>query len=313
MARQNRKDKVTITFHYLVRNIEDERGEIVNEPIALSDFREAIERIVKTPPIDTSTQAGVDKLRFGTTVPVTALSEIEANMFFGSYQGVYTGHSYENTAKGTIPYNSASLRTFHFIVYWSKPRGRVYISTQYLGQFGDYTGLKNTIIRAFKNRKGLDAHSFRNISTAFEKVEAKEIRVEYARKGKDAGTPNTFNAGTTIVLRKVGEGGNFADQTRQKLFPVFAGPKDKIRAAVAKILREDQLIAISDDDILDCTVIAEIDGSERRYHFLNDSNVATSFPVAVGMTVEGHPDPEQLQKAMRSLLKVQVIAKSENV
>lgn len=313
MGRRNNKDKVTVTFHYLTRTIEGPNGEAASVPIAIEEFESAMQVIANTPQIDTTTQAGVDKLRFGSTVPVVTLAKVEDNLYFGAYKGVYTGHSYENTARGIIPHDSASLRKFFFIAYWSKPKGRVYIATQYLGQFGDYTGLKNTIIKAFANRKGLDAHSFRNSATAFQKVIAKEIIVEYLRKGADAGKANAFSRGATIAIKKGGNAEEFAEQTRKRLFPLIDGPKDKIRKEVAKILREDQLIDVKDDDILNCTVIAEVDGFVRRYHFINDSAYATSFPVAVGMSADGHPDPAQLQIAMRSMLKNDILVKSENV
>lgn len=209
LARRNRKDKVTVSFHYLTRVIEGDSGEPENVPFTASEFKDAMDQIAATPKIDTSTQAGVDKLRFSPTVPTENLSEIEHGLYFGTYQGIYTGHTFQNTAKGEIPYNSASLRTFCFIAYWSKPNGRVYIATQYLGQFGDYTGLKTTITRAFSNRKGIDSHSFRNASTPFQKVKAKEISVEYMQAGSDAGKPNSFGSVATIVLKRSGYGSDF--------------------------------------------------------------------------------------------------------
>ena len=313
MPRHNRKDKVTVTFHYLTRILQEDDGELTTVPLSLDEFKSAMASIAATPPIDVSTQAGVDKLRFGSTVPVSDLQEVETNLFFGSYKGIYTGHSYENTARGLIPYNSASLRKFYFIAYWSKPKGRVYIATQYLGQFGDYTGLKNTIIRAFKNKKGLTAHSFRNGATAFQKVVAKEITVEYLRKSSDSGKSNAFNKGAVIVLKKGGNAEEFAEATRKRLFSIIDSPKEKIKKEVAKILREDQLIDVNDDDILNCSVLAEVDGSERRYHFITESSYATPFPLSVGLSVDGHPEPDQLLTAMRLMLKEQILKKSENV
>ncbi|WP_332756848.1 hypothetical protein [Sphingomonas sp. LB2R24] len=285
----------------------------MNMPFSVAEFKEAMDRIVATPKIDTSTQEGVDKLRFSPTVPIDNFTEIEPNLYFGTYQGIYTGHTYQNTAKGEIPYNSASLRTFYFMAYWSKPKGRVYVATQYLGQFGDYTGLKNTISRAFSNKKGVESHSFRNNSTAFQKVKAKEISVEYMKSGSDAGTANSFGNVATIVLKRSGDGNDFAEATRKRLFSIFDGPKDKIKTEVAKILRENRLTSIADSDVINCTVLAEIDGAERRYHFINDSNYATQFHVSVGMDLHGHPEPTQLQTAMRNMLMDEILAKSENV
>lgn len=304
---------MTVSFHYLTRVVEGNNGETKSVPFTEAEFKEAMARIAATPKIDTSTQEGVDKLRFSTTVPVENFKELEANLYWGTYQGVYTGHTYQNTAKGEIPYNSASLRTFYFLAYWSKPKGRVYIATQYLGQFGDYTGLKATIMRAFSNKKGIISHSFRNNAIAFQKVKAKEISIEYMKSGSDAGTPNSFGNIATIVLKRSGDGSDFAEAARKRLFSIFDGPKDKIKTEVAKILRENKLTSVSDNDILNCTVLAEVDGSDRRYHFINENNYATQFEAQVGLDSHGHPEPSQLQAMMRNMLKDDILKKSENV
>lgn len=312
MARRNRKDKVTVSFHYLTRTVEASDGEPTHSPFTVAEFNEAMDAILAIPPIDTSTQEGVDKLRFTSVVPIQGLKEVEPHLFFGTYTAVYTGHTYQNTAKGEIPYNSASLRDFGFIAYWSKPKGRIYLATQYLGQFGDYTGLKTTVIRAL-NKKGVESHSFRNSTTAFQKVKAKEISIEYMKSGSDAGTSNSFGNIATIVLKRSGDGSDFAAETRKRLFSLIESPKDKIKSEVAKILRENRLTSVADEDIINCTVLAEVEGSERRYYFINDSNFATQFPVSVGMDIHGHPDPDQLQAAMRNLLKSEILKKSEDV
>lgn len=189
----------------------------------------------------------------------------------------------------------------------------MYIATQYLGQFGDYSGLRNTIERAFTNRKGVESRSFRNDSTAFEKVNAEEIVIEYLKPGSNAGAANNFGNISTIVLKKSGDGTQFAAATRKRLFSIFKSPKDTIKAEVAKILKEDQLISVSDKDILNCTVLAEVDGSKTKYYFINDSNRATHFELSVGLDEHGHPAPEQLKSVMREILKNRILKKSENV
>jgi len=313
LPRRNRKDKVTVSFHYLTRTVEGDDGEPKNAPFSVHEFNEAMERLAAMPPIDTSTQDAVDKLRFSSTAPVEDVIEVEPGLHFGKYKAIYSGHTYHNTAKGEIPYNSASIRNFYFIAYRSNSSGRVYIATQYLGQFGDYSGLRNTIERAFTNRKGVESRSFRNDSTAFEKVNAEEIVIEYLKPGSNAGAANNFGNISTIVLKKSGDGTQFAAATRKRLFSIFKSPKDTIKAEVAKILKEDQLISVSDKDILNCTVLAEVDGSKTKYYFINDSNRATHFELSVGLDEHGHPAPEQLKSVMREILKNRILKKSENV
>lgn len=313
MPRRNRKDRVTVSFHYLTRVIEGGDGEPKNVPLSATEFKEAMERVAATPQIDTSTQEGVDKLRFSSTAPVENLIEIEPELYFGNYKGIYTGHTYHNTAKGEIPYNSASVRNFYFIAYRSSSSGKVYLATQYLGQFGDYTGLCNTITRAFSDKKGIESRSFRSASTEFEGVKAKEIVIEYMNPGINAGNPNSFGKKSTIVMKRSEDGAGFEEATRKRLFSLFKGPKDKIKAEVAKILRENQLISVSDSDIIDCTVVAEVDGRTTKYYFINDSNRATHYEIQVPLDEHGHPNAESLKVTMRNILKNSIIKKSEDV
>lgn len=97
------------------------------------------------------------------------------------------------------------------------------------------------------------------------------------------------------------------------MFLIFDGPKEKIKSEVAKILRENKLTAVSDSDIANCTVLAEVEGSEHRYYFINESSFATQFPVSVSINADGHPDIGQLKMVMRQMLMTHIISKSENV
>lgn len=115
LARGNRKDKVTVSFHYLTRVVQDSEGEPKLTKVTAAEFKVAMDKVAALPPSDTSTQEGVDKLRFSSTVPVENLSEIEPNLYFGTYKAIYTGHTYHNTAKGEIPCNSASIGHFTFL------------------------------------------------------------------------------------------------------------------------------------------------------------------------------------------------------
>lgn len=314
MGRSAKNEAVTVSFHYLVRVVKEEGKEPVNNPISEKDFKEAMAALQAMPAPTFSTQKEVDDLRFSSTVPIYSLVEIEADTYFGMYKGVYSGHSYENTARGIIPHNSASLRKFYFIVHRSSLSGRVYIGAQYLGQFGAYVELRNTIVRAFTRRKGIEAHSIRSNNHYFQKAQAKEIVVEYMRKGANAAKPNTFNQGPkTFVIKSTGSGDEFAAATRRRLFSIFDGPKEKIRSEVAKIIREADLLSIADDEILNCTVVASVEGSTKRYSFINEGKFATQFPIAVGRTPDGHPIEDDAKKAMRDLLKERVLKKAENV
>lgn len=314
MGRKAKKEAVTATFHYVVRVDVNDNDEPIDTKIGMQEFHDAMQRLAAMPAPDLSTQEAVDKLRFSTTVPIFGLSLVEPDLYFGMYKGVYTGHTYENTARGIIPYNSASLRQFYFIVYRSASSGRVYIGTQYLGNFGSYTELKNTITRSFTNKKGLDVRSFRNTYSSFQKVDAQEIVVEYMRSGENAGASNTYGRGPkTVVLKKSGDGLDFASETRKRLFSKMSGPVAEIKAEVAKILSEAELVTVSDNDILNCTVIAQTDGKTKTYHFINESIFATPFPISVLMTVDGHPDPAQLKPLMIKLLKEEILKKAENV
>src|SRR5688572_7219133 len=70
------------------------------------------------------------------------------------------GHSYRNSSKGEISADSINQRRFHFLLYLAES-GRVYIGTQYLGNFGAYEPLRRTIIELFSGSQAIHSHTFR--------------------------------------------------------------------------------------------------------------------------------------------------------
>lgn len=312
MARGKRNEKVTTTFHFLMR-VKKDGEKSVPVPISLNEFTAAMAELMAMPPVDTSTQAAVDKIRFAPTAPVQNVQKIDNNLYFGKYKAVYSGHAYENTARGLIPHDSASLRTFSFLVYRSHASGRIYVATQYLGQFGDYVGLARTIKDSFANKKGLESHSIRSVSNSFQQVKAKEVVVDYMRQPDKISKSNAFGKRATVVIKSTGDGTEFQEEARKRLFGLLGGPIEAVKKEVAKILKEDQLISISDADIINCTVLADVNGAEKRYYFINDNSFATHFNLGVSPGLDGHPDEDQVKKQMLALLQNEIIAKSQHV
>jgi hypothetical protein len=312
MPRQKR-EPVSVSFHYLAKETKDRKGAIACHPFSRQDFAALSGRILNLPPLDLSDERIKDQMRFKAMVPLERPEQINDRTLFGAYRASYWGHAYENTARGMIPADSLSLRPFFYMLYLSES-GRIYIGTQYLGQFGGYTGLKNTLIRLLPEHENVTAHSFRIDSVAYKDVHPKEVRVSVARKGDTIATGNAFSESAIIAFKKQGRRDiGFEEDVKKHLLPHFGKSRNEVRKAVAAILSANELIDVSDDEIADCTIIADVNGRTRNIYMIEQGSFASQFHIDVPFNADGHPLREATKKAMLSLLKENIIARGEDV
>lgn len=204
MPRQ-KQEAVSVSFHYLTKETRDQKGAIACHPFSEQEFAALTTRILELPAVNLTDEKIKDRLRSKTMVPLEHPERVSRRTLFGAHRASYWGHAYENTARGIIPADSLSLRPFFYLLYLSES-GRIYIGigTQYLGQFGGYTGLKNTLIRLLPDSENVTAHSFRMDSIAYKDLHPKEVRVSVARKGGTIASGNAFSDSALIAFRKQG-------------------------------------------------------------------------------------------------------------
>jgi hypothetical protein len=113
---------------------------------------------------------------------------------------------------------------------------------------------------------------------------------------RDSSRDEEFNATvTTKVLAKLGQ----SDAMLKK--------------AVADMLAGNEMLALRDDDIENCTVIATVNGKNRTINVIEAGHFATRFPLEIAEYIKGHPDRSKSKTAMMKLLKEQIISRTEHV
>jgi len=122
---QQKREAVTVSFHYLTRQREDDEGAIETTPISESEFTRLVDDLGSIGSVDLNDEKIKDQVRLKKIVPVENVESISNRLCFGLYRAAYWGHAYDNTAVGKIPADSISLRPFYFLLYLSKD-GRLF-------------------------------------------------------------------------------------------------------------------------------------------------------------------------------------------
>lgn len=309
MAR-TKNEAVTATFHYLVREL-GEKDNRVPSPLTLLEFKSLSGRLAARPAPNLAHEEEMDRIRYRLEVPTETIEQVNDRTVFGQFYASYWGHSYNNTARGKIPADSVSLRPFFFLMYLSES-GKLYLGSQYLGQFGSYMGLMNTIRNMIPNADHVAAHTFRLDADDFKQAEATEVRVTISRRSSSIAAPNVFRQGGIVTFKKGAKADGFEADVADNLFPFLGSSPDKVKKAVADMLNDSQLLDVEDDDIQDCTVIARMDGRRKVIHMLQPGSFATRFNLDVGLTADGHPKRDEAKKALVHLLTDRIIPRSEN-
>ncbi|MGU3468790.1 hypothetical protein ACLBXO_28485 [Methylobacterium sp. C33D] len=312
MPRRVKKESVSVSFHYLIRRRSDQQGETKIIPFSMADFDHLQENMEDQDPIDFDDQESVDRLRFSSEIILLNLTRENSRTISGTFKNPYSGHAFENTHKGKIPAESVSLRPFHFLLYLSEG-GRIYIASQYLGQYGGYIALQNTIQRMLPKYEDIESRTFRSDTLSLKKAEAKEIRVTLSRQSSSIAKYNPFQQDSIVTFKKQSKNDGFETEVSEKIFPYFGRRNADIQKVVADVVNQNELMDVKDTDISDCTIIAKINGRTKTIYMLDDGNFATKFPINVQLDTDGHPDLPQTKNEMIRVLTQGIIAKSENV
>ncbi|WP_140420472.1 hypothetical protein [Novosphingobium sp. B 225] len=312
MSKIRARDRVTASFHFLnIKIPSEDGGDATYEGFDSYQIEEFKSRLLTLPTLDLSDEGVRNSLRTKKLVPIDELCQIDERTFFGKYRGAYWGHGYENTHAGYIPPESISLRPFYFLLYFSTD-GKIYLGTQYLGQFGSYTALKNSLFRIFTGNYEISAHSFRSEAANLENVQPKEVRIVVSSSSKNANSDNIITSERLTVLKSLGRGSHTQSSIKTALVVNHKNP-EKLREEVSKILRQDKIISFDDDDIVDCVIVAELNGRPFVLHFMEEGIRATKFEIKKIMyELDGHPGKSCVKDGMIEILEKNVLSKGEN-
>lgn len=311
MAKKN-KEEVSVSFHSLIRQKKSKNKELESVEISLDEFQLLIDAIKRRPKCDMGDDDVLTRLRYGLEVSLESSKVINERTFFGVYRAPYTGHAFDNSAKGKISADSVNLRPFHYLLYLGIS-GKIYLGSQYLGHYGAYQAISNTIRGMMLDGGTVHSQTFRLDAYDYQNIDAKEVKVTFVKKPAIISSKNLFGTGGMIAVKKVGKDDGFEQKVAERLFPLIGRRPETIKMEVAKLLSENELFEVSDDDIENCTVIANVNGKQKTIYLLEGGNFATKFPISVPLNEDGHPLYEETQSAMLKVLQEQIIAQAQNV
>jgi hypothetical protein len=306
-----KKETVTVSFHYLMREGADGGDEEI-KPFTQEDFENLLKSIAEQPMPDMTNQSTFERVRYGSLVPFSELKRKNARCAFGKFKAPYSGHSFENSEKGKITADSVNQRTFNYLLYLSN-NGRIYVGAQYLGNYGGWLPLSGAIKKFLGQPSKIASASFRNELAYLEGASPKEIEVSIHRQPDKISADPSLVRKTKISFQREEKGDQFEQDTKDNLFPLFGKNSSTIKKELVKSLKKNGLTEISDDEITDCVMIAEVNGKEKRFYFLDQINIATRFPIDVSIDKDGHPDTDQTQDKMYKLLEKEIISKIASV
>ena len=310
MAKRKREE-ATVSFHYLIREKRAEGVAPETVPFTDEQFASFCERLIALPDIDLSDDDTCKYLKTTINAPVEKCEQVNERTLFGRFRSLYSGHAYDNTDVGEIPDSSVSLRPFFFLAYLSES-GRIYVGSQYLGQFGGYSALYRTLRDFLPD--GVVSHSFRHDATSYKGAKPKELRVNFSRKPSEiTDTPKFGQRGAMSFKQTSSKDEEFNTTVSTKLLAKLGQSDAILKKAIADMLSGNELLDIRDDDIEDCTVVATVNGRNKTINVIEAGHFATRFQLEIEDYIKGHPDREKSKAAMLKLLEKQIIEKSENV
>lgn len=304
-------EEATCSFHYLVREKREEGKVPEIVPFTEADFQKFCGHLLAQKDIDLTDKDTCVRLKAAINAPVENCEMLDKRTVFGRFRALYSGHAYDNTDVGEIPDSSVSLRPFFFLAYLSES-GRIYVGSQYLGQFGGYSGLFRTLRNFLPDT--VVSHSFRHDGASYRNAKPKEVRVNFSRKPSDISGATKFGQrGAMTFKRTSSKDEEFNTTVSTKILAKLGQSEAQMKKAVAEMLAGNEMLALRDDDIEDCTVLATVNGKNRTINVIEAGHFATRFPLDITEYIKGHPDRAKSKDAMIKTLKEQIISRSERV
>ena len=308
MSKKYKPAEVTVSFHYLVRQIKTD-GEILEEaPITKSEFDGVFKHLENVKEQTLHDSSFNEKVRYRLSAIIKSVEKYDGRFISGMYETSYWGHSFNNSVKGKIPADSLNLRQFFFLLYLSNS-GHLYIASQYLGTYGGYTAIKNTLLESFTNPNEISAHSF-NIAGNLDEVSPRQIEIKFSRQESSITKLSSFgNIGALVIKKQSRTDDEFENTIRQRLFKHSNKKPAELRKQVAELLKSQDLLEIKDEEIEDCTVIAMLRGKRKVIHLLDEGSFASRIPVNVALDSDGLPEYGPLKTEVSKILKSTIIAR----
>ncbi len=305
-----KNEEVSASFHYLARIKKDGDQEVI-VPFTVAEFAALFNAMKAQKTFNLKSEADIERLRSLKEAPLENLDQLNDRTLIGTFRASYTGHGYDNTEKGRISASSVNLRPFHFVLYLSES-GLIYIGSQYLGMFGGYRILRETLTGFLPDRKGVRSISFRLGASYYKNAVPKEIRVNVANKATSISGHGSLGGKMMITLTRSSKEDPLIERVRQSIIPQFGKSQRAIKEAVAGLMSQSDVLAIDDDDVIDCTVLADVNGKSTTIYMFDNGSRATRFPLDIKVDDDGHPACDDTCNEILNALNDHVIKVTED-
>lgn len=294
MAKKQRTNQVTASFHYFLKR---QRGQPDSEAqgFTAGDFQRLVTRMRDVDPIDFDDEREIRRIKSGDNIPLLRVTQITENRFFGQFEGAYYGQEYRNTRLGTIDADSLNLRKFHYVVDYRRD-GKIVLGIQYIGNFGDYDGIRSCFIKILQDENHIvSPTSITSLRNEIGDGEPIELKVSLRRQNPIAGGGSIFSRSGVYAVKRSDYGDDFSRDIRESLLNRVRGTVDAKKSAIAQIMSQGDFMEVNEDDIQDCTVLVRKDGHQYTVYLLGDNSLATKFPLSVQVPQNGLLDYGQVQ------------------
>ena len=299
---KKREEAVTATFHFLER-VTDEG---VSSRFSEAQFKNLAARISSLPKLDLNDKWVAERVKAKFMAPLGSIKLVDARTAFGEFEAAYSGHAYQNHMKGKIPAESINLRPFFYLLYLTE-KGRIIIGAQYLGLYGGYEGLKNTICDFLGDPSTIKSHVIRLGASSYRNAKPVAVNINVANRPSSIAKGSSFGQRAAVTFKKLSADDGFEEHVAQSVFPAIEQGSTAIRNAVAALANETDLMTISESDIEDATIIALVGNKRRVIHLIEAGHAATRFHLNVKLNDDGHPDADPTETELVRVLEEDIL------
>ncbi|HBS25580.1 MAG TPA: hypothetical protein DD827_00390, partial [Gammaproteobacteria bacterium] len=93
------------------------------------------------------------------------------------------------------------------------------------------------------------AHSFRVDGEDFKNATPTEVKIDLYAKAKKIDDKNALGSSSMVAFKKTANDDTFELSVREQLLALVGRPTADIKRGVAKLLNENELFSVADDDI----------------------------------------------------------------
>lgn len=307
MAKGNSNESVSVSFHFLQKELPRENDLPEIHPFTQHEFDALAEKIKAMPAPNLKDINDFDGVKSGRLIHVEEFERRDQRCFFALHHSAYWGHSFQNSDKGKITAQSLNMRPFQFLMYLSDD-GKIYIGCQYLGNYGSYGEISRSIMKMLGLGGKVRAHSFRVDGEDFKNATPTEVKIDLYAKAKKIDDKNALGSSSMVAFKKTANDDTFELSVREQLLALVGRPTADIKRGVAKLLNENELFSVADDDISNCKVVVrkKKGGTKTVYLFAN-GQFATKFHLEVDLDDDGHPLQDKARSVMYKKLADEII------